>query len=247
MMIDIPHPCHEDWDGMAPTEKGRHCAACQKEVADFDKIGYEGALKLIAEGKSICAKSSTTRLRQLNVLWPLVASGLAALPMAAHAQATLPAPTKQHHNPAKGKQLKHINIVGTVTDSITGEPMHGVAVAVNVGNSNFGGAITDSLGYYVVDMAIKDTSDTSMDVHFLYVGYKERHIHNLQTHQGAFVLPVAMTPSSDTLATVVVGAERYNSKETTIVGDLPLIRWRDCEWYGPYLYFKIDGIQFIVH
>ncbi|MGG5616684.1 hypothetical protein ACPDHI_10415 [Myroides odoratimimus] len=35
--IEIPEPCHEDWDKMAPQDKGRHCAVCDKVVVDFSK------------------------------------------------------------------------------------------------------------------------------------------------------------------------------------------------------------------
>ncbi|MDB5280982.1 MAG: hypothetical protein JWO06_57 [Bacteroidota bacterium] len=33
--IDIPKPCHENWDGMNPTEQGAFCQNCKKEVIDF--------------------------------------------------------------------------------------------------------------------------------------------------------------------------------------------------------------------
>ena len=33
--ITIPKPCHEDWTSMTPTEQGKHCAVCSKEVIDF--------------------------------------------------------------------------------------------------------------------------------------------------------------------------------------------------------------------
>jgi hypothetical protein len=28
-------PCHEDWQQMTPTERGRHCGSCSREVVDF--------------------------------------------------------------------------------------------------------------------------------------------------------------------------------------------------------------------
>lgn len=36
--ISIPDPCNENWNEMTPTEKGRFCGSCQKEVTDFSKM-----------------------------------------------------------------------------------------------------------------------------------------------------------------------------------------------------------------
>ena len=36
--LNIPEPCHEDWDNMTPTEKGRFCGSCQKQVIDFTNM-----------------------------------------------------------------------------------------------------------------------------------------------------------------------------------------------------------------
>jgi hypothetical protein len=33
--LAIPTPCHEKWDQFTPTQKGRFCGSCQKEVIDF--------------------------------------------------------------------------------------------------------------------------------------------------------------------------------------------------------------------
>lgn len=38
LMVSIPEPCHENWDNMSPTEKGRFCNACSKEVVDFSTM-----------------------------------------------------------------------------------------------------------------------------------------------------------------------------------------------------------------
>src|SRR5215204_2566694 len=36
--LQIPTPCHENWDNMSPVEKGRFCDSCQKQVVDFSNM-----------------------------------------------------------------------------------------------------------------------------------------------------------------------------------------------------------------
>lgn len=54
--LNIPKPCHEDWAGMTPAERGRHCAACDKVVRDFvgtDRVSAEAEL---SRGGVHCAR-----------------------------------------------------------------------------------------------------------------------------------------------------------------------------------------------
>lgn len=38
LQLSIPEPCHENWQQMTPTNQGRFCNACAKEVVDFSMM-----------------------------------------------------------------------------------------------------------------------------------------------------------------------------------------------------------------
>ena len=48
-MFKISEPCHENWDDMTPTQQGRHCASCEKQVVDFTKMTEHQSEKLLRE------------------------------------------------------------------------------------------------------------------------------------------------------------------------------------------------------
>jgi len=39
--LSVPTPCHENWAEFIPTQKGRFCGSCQKEVIDFTRWSEE--------------------------------------------------------------------------------------------------------------------------------------------------------------------------------------------------------------
>lgn len=60
--ITIPEPCHEDWAKMTPTQKGKHCAVCEKEVIDFTKATDEQLYKTATNGGNLCGRFTKTQL-----------------------------------------------------------------------------------------------------------------------------------------------------------------------------------------
>ena len=54
--ITIPEPCHENWAQMTPTQKGRHCASCKKEVIDFTTKTDRELAKLVQSHSNICGR-----------------------------------------------------------------------------------------------------------------------------------------------------------------------------------------------
>ena len=64
IQISIPEPCHEDWSKMTPTQKGKHCATCNKEVIDFTKVTDEYLYKTASNGGSLCGRFTKSQLNR---------------------------------------------------------------------------------------------------------------------------------------------------------------------------------------
>lgn len=54
--IEIPEPCHADWDAMRPEAKGRYCFECSKTVHDLSAMTKDEAKGFLRESgcKDIC-------------------------------------------------------------------------------------------------------------------------------------------------------------------------------------------------
>ena len=68
--LQIPKPCHENWNKMTPVEQGRFCGSCQKAVVDFTGMND---LQLVAFFKkpstgSVCGRFYNDQLdRNLTI------------------------------------------------------------------------------------------------------------------------------------------------------------------------------------
>lgn len=61
--LAIPTPCHENWNQFTPTEKGRFCGSCQKEVIDFTKWNDDQIKDyFIIKPKSTCGRFAPRQL-----------------------------------------------------------------------------------------------------------------------------------------------------------------------------------------
>lgn len=60
--IQIPEPCSEDWNQMAPLAKGRHCAVCQKTIYDFSNYTQDELVQHIQREGKVCGRIPTNYL-----------------------------------------------------------------------------------------------------------------------------------------------------------------------------------------
>lgn len=71
--IAIPNPCHEDWNTMSQTNKGRHCDSCAKTVIDFSKMSTMQIQDFISKNDqgAICGYFKTNQLDTIHLSIPI--------------------------------------------------------------------------------------------------------------------------------------------------------------------------------
>lgn len=64
IQLTIAEPCHENWDGMTPVEKGRFCGSCQKQVVDFSNMSDRQVAEFFKKPStgSVCGRFMTDQL-----------------------------------------------------------------------------------------------------------------------------------------------------------------------------------------
>jgi hypothetical protein len=69
--LAIPTPCHEKWDQFTPTQKGRFCGSCQKEVIDFTTWSEEQIKEYFAtRPTSTCGRFAPNQLTTYKTYAP---------------------------------------------------------------------------------------------------------------------------------------------------------------------------------
>jgi hypothetical protein len=60
--IQIPKPCHENWNEMTPTQKGMFCSNCNKEVINYEHYSNFQLTKTISNSDAICGRFTIEQL-----------------------------------------------------------------------------------------------------------------------------------------------------------------------------------------
>ncbi|MGH1384646.1 carboxypeptidase-like regulatory domain-containing protein [Kordia sp.] len=64
LILQIPKPCHEDWNTMSQTEKGRFCKVCTKEVIDFTSKSDEELVTYFSNNGNLCGRFDASQLNR---------------------------------------------------------------------------------------------------------------------------------------------------------------------------------------
>ncbi len=62
--IQIPKPCHQDWNTMEPNEQGRHCLQCCKTVVDFTNREPEEIMQYLKahSAQHVCGRFTAAQI-----------------------------------------------------------------------------------------------------------------------------------------------------------------------------------------
>lgn len=63
--IQIPEPCHENWNKMTPVDQGRYCSSCCKEVTDFSLMTDQEIINYLSKPSgNTCGRFAVDQLNR---------------------------------------------------------------------------------------------------------------------------------------------------------------------------------------
>ena len=144
MIINIPKPCSENWEGMTPVDKGRFCASCQKTVIDFTLMSDVQIVDIIKKttANELCGHLDASQLgremianekRSLfsnGVLSKIAASLLLFQTLVTTAWAQTVKPKIHTISKPYTKRIKPTlpSIKGTITEADNAKPIKGITI-----------------------------------------------------------------------------------------------------------------------
>lgn len=126
MPVSIPNPCHENWDNMHPTQNGKHCQSCAKNVIDFTSFTQEEILKYLKNNPKACGRfykhqisrntpTSAVSQPQLKYACSLLLVALSSNQL--YSQDTLYSPVANTNISINTNHLQEINILNILVNT----------------------------------------------------------------------------------------------------------------------------------
>lgn len=218
LRIEIPIPCQENWEAMTPTEQGKLCEACAKEVIDFSTYSDQQLIRFFEQEKSddLCGRyrrdqvNTTLQNRPLYQMVPrlsLVMAGLFGLTLA-QGQSPVNLSTEQpatHLLELMNNQEIHL-LKGTVLEQSPGQPpLAGASVALVNRGVLIDGTVTLDGGHFELKVPAHILEEEGYLLEISYVGFERQQfpLQEIPTR------PILLKPGINLESVVIVGRMVY--------------------------------------
>lgn len=206
MAYKVITPCHENWDGMSPVEKGRYCSVCKKDVLDLTAFPDQP----VPEGSCGRIYATTTRIETYKSLRLLALGVTAAATLSqtdANAQTLeygeVPKESGQVCEKKDSCGVRRICLSGTVRDKETKETLPFANVIVKQGTKVVAGAITDMDGVYKLEIPRDSLQGNSFDIRVVYVGYEEIFIKDVPVSKSSYAIDLSLASGTKLLGMII--------------------------------------------
>ncbi|HSY75997.1 MAG TPA: TonB family protein [Bacteroidia bacterium] len=167
IVVEVPKPCHENWDKMTPNEQGRHCSSCNKTVVDFSKYTDKELFEFLSKIKgSVCGRFNPYQVNRPITVYQSENNSLWQKLMWGTALATSLAACNENRNnqnvvgkiclndSTKRKSVNNTSptnnyVSGKITDDHDGKPI--AHLRVTIAGTKYT-SITDSAGDFKIEM-----------------------------------------------------------------------------------------------
>ena len=242
-IVQIKEPCHENWNNMSVSEKGRFCDSCSKQVVDFTKKSNEEiAAHLNNASDKVCGRVTASQLGCSTEIPPVQSPGffskfrsIAASVLAIIAVTLVPdkkaaAQSKGirvgmmvFDTTVKGKMAiseEITSVKGQITETYSENPLPLTQVIIESGNKTIGSTTTDSNGEYRIDIEPGNLVNNRITVTVSCPGYETKILNDLPMEKKEITLSLDMNNvirMGDIIATEQVVVEEPESVQIKTV------------------------------
>jgi hypothetical protein len=189
LQISIPTPCHEDWDAMAPTEIGKFCSSCQKEVIDFSVMSDQEIRRILNSSKETpCGRFNINQIERplvaevpvnRSLTWLKYAASLLLIFQGSNAisQTTNTTISPKADVKTDKNSIKMMEISGVLLDSITKDAIFDAKVLIKLKEETINIRKTDFRGEFKLNLTLTDSIENyTIRVSKKLDGYQEQEI-----------------------------------------------------------------------
>ena len=226
IQLSIPEPCHQSWENMTPTQQGRFCNACAKEVIDFSQMSDTAVLNYfsIEKNDQVCGRAYPDQLdrtiaglpaKKISWYWNYAIAFFLFFSKSTTAKAqglvmidkktSCSEPVKRL-NIKNNIQQSRLSASVTIGGSIQTESGQAIPYAsIKLIHSNHG-VVADSAGKFLLNI-----DDLPCIIEISSLGYETRQVTVTDLLEKNIVLPA----TSEILAGVVVASTHTRSLQRT--------------------------------